>query len=333
MTTDQLGHIIKDTLVSHRFVVLPNVGAFLLRKMPARIHPIHDRIEPPKDEIRFNEAIKDNDGLLIAKLSKAQGLSYDAAESMIKSIVAEIQFELTNRSEVSIGPLGTLSTTFEGRLIFTEAKSLESWPSQFGLASIKLRPKKVERKVNIKQLAPSAKKLAVDFPVKKAVAYAAAFALLVSLGIIPMTNENNRNMASLSFASFLGKPKEVRYTARAFQPMEMSASYIAESEPKMEAIHAANDAADLKVEKVESELEAVKESNTYYVVAGSFPVKSGADDLIADLSARGFGGIYIGEYDGAHLVSYGSYASLNEAKGMKASVKLGNPDAWVLAGR
>ena len=322
MTTEHLGHIIKETLVQHRFVVLPEVGAFLLRKLPARIHPVHDRIEPPKDEIRFNEAIKDNDGLLLSKIGVA-------SEVELKSIVAKIEFDLAKKEPVDFGPLGVLKKNYDGKLIFTEAESAEVWPNHFGLNTVHLKPLEVEKKVNIKQLVPSGKKLATEFPVKKALGYAAGLALLTSLGFIPMANENNRNMAKMSFASFLGNPVEANYTPRSFKPMEVSASYINE-EPILVSEK------PIEIEKevaVEAPAEAKVMASEFFVIAGAFNSKSNATKLIDDLSSRGFGGMYVGEFDGKHLVSYGSYSSLEDARGMKASVQLGNPDAWVLAGR
>ena len=320
MTTEQLGHIIKETLVQHRFVVLPEVGAFLLRKLPAKIHPVHDRIEPPKDEVRFNEAIKDNDGLLVSRIAK-QGGNHSEAELELKSLVAKIEFNLAKKSPVDFGPLGVLKKNYDGNLIFTQAESVDVWPSHFGLGTVHLKPLEVEKKVNIKQLVPSGKKLAAEFPVKKALGYAAALALMVSMGIVPMTNENNRNMASLSFASFLGSPVEANYTPRSFQPLEVSASYISE-EPVLVS------------EKTAPVIEEVAvEASEFFVIAGAFDSKSNATNLINDLNSRGFGGMYVGKFDKKHLVSYGSYSSLADARGMKASVQLGNPDAWVLAGR
>jgi hypothetical protein len=319
MTTEQLGHIIKESLAQHRFVVLPEVGAFLLRKLPARIHPVHDRIEPPKDVVRFNEAIKDNDGMLLSKI----GIE---SEVELKGIVAKIQFNLAKKVPVDFGPLGVLKKNYDGKLIFTESDLAEVWPSHFGLSTVHLKPLEAEKKVNIKQLVPSGKKLANEFPVKKALGYAAAFALMVSMGIIPMTNENNRNMASMSFASFLGNPVMANYTARSFQPLDLTASYVSEesvlvsekpSTPTMEDI------------AVEEKFEATE----FFVIAGAFNSRSNATKLINDLNSRGFGGIYVGLFDGKHLVSYGSYSSLSDARGMKSSVQLGNPGAWVLAGR
>lgn len=325
MTTEQLGHIIKETLVQHRFVVLPEVGAFLLRKLPARIHPVHDRIEPPKDEVRFNEAIKDNDGLLVSRIAKKGG-NHSDAEIELKSLVAKIEFDLAKKVAVDFGPLGVLKKNYDGNLIFTETASADVWPSHFGLGTVHLKPLEVEKKVTIKQLVPSGKKLATEFPVKRALGYAAALALMVSLGIVPMTNENNRNMASLSFASFLGSPVEANYTPRSFQPMEVSASYIGE-----EPVLVSEKPATSIMEDVE--VVAKIEASEFFVIAGAFDAKSNATKLINDLNARGFGGMYVGKFDNKHLVSYGSYSSLNDARGMKASVQLGNPDAWVLAGR
>ncbi|MFT4680510.1 MAG: hypothetical protein ACI9YU_000338 [Flavobacteriales bacterium] len=325
MTTEQLGHIIKETLVRHRFVVLPEVGAFLLRKLPARIHSIHDCIEPPKDEVRFNEAIKDNDGLLVSSITK-QGKTHSDAELELKSLIAKIEFDLAQKAPVDFGPLGVLKKNFDGNLIFTEAVSTDVWPSHFGLRTVQLKPLEVEKSVTIKQLVPSGKKLAIELPVKKALGYAAALALMVSLGIVPMTNENNRNMASLSFASFLGSPVESSYTPRSFQPLEVSASYISEKPILVSEKPAAS-------VKKEVATEAKIEASEFFVIAGAFSSKSNATKLIIDLNSRGFGGLYVGKFDNKHLVSYGSYSSLSDARGMKASVQLGNPDAWVLAGR
>lgn len=328
MTTEQLGHIIKETLVQHRFVVLSGVGAFLLRKLPARIHPVHDRIEPPKDEVRFNEAIKDNDGLLVSRLVR-QGGNHSEAEIELKGIVAKIQFDLAKRIAIDFGPLGILKRNYDGNLIFTEAESTDVWPSHFGLNAVHLKPLEVEKKVNIKQLVPSGKKLATEFPVKKALGYAAGLALLVSLGFIPMTNENNRNLARMSFASFLGNPVEANYTPRTFQPMEVSASYVSE-----EPIIVAEKPIELEKEVAfEAPVETKITASEFFVIAGAFSSKSNATKLINDLNARGFGGMYVGKFDNKHLVSYGSYSSLEDARGMKASVQLGNPEAWVLAGR
>jgi hypothetical protein len=321
MTTEQLGHIIKESLVQHRFVVLPEVGAFLLRKLPARIHPVHDRIEPPKDVVRFNEAIKDNDGMLLSKI----GIE---SEVELKGIVAKIQFDFAKKVPVDFGPLGVLKKNYDGKLIFTEGDLAEVWPSHFGLGTVRLKPLEAKKKVNIKQLVPSGKKLANEFPVKKALSYAAALALMVSMGIIPMTNENNRNMASMSFASFLGNPVEANYTPRSYQPLGVSASYISE-EPVSEK-------PDAPIEKkipVEEPVKAKIEESEFFVIAGAFSSKSNATKLINDLDSRGFGGVYVGLFDGKHLVSYGSYSSLSDARGMRASVQLGNPGAWVLAGR
>ncbi|MFT4525256.1 MAG: hypothetical protein ACI85F_001409 [Bacteroidia bacterium] len=329
MTTEQLGHIIKETLVQHRFVVLPEVGAFLLRKLPARIHPVHDRIEPPKDEVRFNEAIKDNDGLLVSRIAK-QDRNHSDAELELKGIVAKIEFDLANKSPVDFGPLGILKRNYDGNLIFTQADSADVWPSHFGLSTVNLKPLEVEKKVNIKQLVPSGKTLAIEFPVKKALGYAAALGLMVSMGIIPMTNENNRNMASMSFASFLGSPVEANYTPRSFQPLEVSASYISE-EPVL--VSEKPVAPVIEEIAVEAPTEAKIEASQFFVIAGAFDSKANATKLIDDLDSRGFGGMYVGKFDNKHLVSYGSYSSLADARGMKASVQLGNPDAWVLAGR
>jgi hypothetical protein len=340
MTNDQLGHIINQTLESHRFVVLPEVGAFLLRSIPARINAVQDRIDPPKDVIRFNTAIKEDDGLLTTAIAKFEGIERTDAELSLKDVIGRIQFSLGQKETVSLGPIGFIKVKADRTLVFEQSETVQVWPSHFGLPTFQLQALSEEKKVSIRNLVPNGKVLAREFPVKKIVGYAAALAVVVSLGIIPLADENNRHMAALSFASFVGNPVDVRYTSRTFEPLEVSAAFISE-EPK----HRTESVKEIPVKESKALLNkelpletetlnaAIAEATEYFVIAGAFAEKSNADKLIADLSARGFGGTYVGRFDGKHLVSYGNYSSLKDAKGMKASVQLGNPDAWVLAGR
>lgn len=326
MTNEQLGHIILRTLESKRFVVLPNVGAFLLRKVPARINAVQDRIDPPKEIIRFNVSILEDEGLLTSAISKHLGLPIEQARMQMTDSVSRIRFELTKDAEANLGALGSLVLKSDKTLMFQEHPDHHIWPDHFGLPSLQLHELPQSKKAVLKQLMPKTQ----GIPVGRIAAYAASLALVVTLGIIPLSNENNRNRASLSIADLLGKEVKVHYTPRSFVPMQVSASYVSDG-PNYNS--ETTTVSEVPVEVEIPEITVEEEPKEYFVIAGGFATQKEAEQLASDLASRGFGGTYVGKFDEKHLVSYGSYSSLEDAKGMKASVAMGNPDAWVLAGR
>lgn len=325
---ERISQLIRQQLEHHRFVVVPEVGAFLLKREPARIDSTRNTILPPKDEVRFNARVTEDDGSIAAIYSKAEGLPYEEASKTIAQFSEKVKFFLETESKVVFPSLGELTKLPDGSLRFTESLELDAWPANFGLKPIGAIAK-VKEPTRIRTLVESGKKLPGDTKkLKRVLSYAAVGLIAISLGGLPLTNEHNRHIAALSIGSVFGKKVEKKYVPRDFVPLETSAAY--ESPIKEVERSVVDSEAPKEVEAPIAKTESVQASK-YFVIAGRFTSKTGADAFIHDLKSRGFGGLYVGEFDGQHLVSYGEYASIEKAEGMRNSVKLGNPDAWVLA--
>lgn len=323
-----ISKLIKEQLEHHRFVVVPSVGAFLLKREPARIDSTRNTILPPKDEVRFNARVSEDDGSLAAIYSRSEGVSFDDAGKAVAQFSEKVKFLLGTEGKVNFPSLGDLTKMPDGSLRFSEDAGMTDWPAHFGLKPVRAVAT-IKEPTRIKTLVESGKKLPGDTQkLKKVLSYAAVGLIAISLAGLPLTNEHNRHIAALSIGSVFGKKVETKYVPRDFVPLETTAAY---ESPVAQVENPVIEEEVVKSSPTESPVVEATQAIKYFVIAGRFTSKKGADAFMHDLSSRGFGGLYVGEFDGQHLVSYGEYASLETAEGMRNSVKLGNPDAWVLA--
>ena len=75
-----------------------------------------------------------------------------------------------------------------------------------------------------------------------------------------------------------------------------------------------------------------EKASFFRVIAATFATRSMADEYVAKMIARGFGAEYAGKDASGHLVAYGCYTSIEDAKKMLASVSLSNKEARVVYG-
>ncbi|MCM1451114.1 MAG: SPOR domain-containing protein [Clostridium sp.] len=92
-------------------VIIPGIGAVLARYQSARIDCDTLSIMPPTRVFAFNPMLKDSDGHLACSIAKAEGISYDAACSIVDSCAEAMLRQLHSQGEVAIGRLGILKFT------------------------------------------------------------------------------------------------------------------------------------------------------------------------------------------------------------------------------
>lgn len=88
-------------------VIVPEFGAFLASYRNARFTE-HNTMLPPSRIFSFNNDLRHNDGSLIWSVAKAQGISYQAAASIVDAEVAAMRRQLIAQGELAIGKLGLL---------------------------------------------------------------------------------------------------------------------------------------------------------------------------------------------------------------------------------
>ncbi|MDR0370270.1 MAG: SPOR domain-containing protein [Prevotellaceae bacterium] len=190
----KIGLYIEKLLAKHHYVVIPNLGGFVVQPQQAVILP--EKIIPPRCCVSFNPLLSHSDGLLAVEMSKAEHITYRQATTYIENAVAVIKKELKQNGISHIGNIGVLHKIKGGQLLFTPSANASFLPENLGLTEIYYREKSGTNDL-------TASRTPVR-PAGKTFRYAAAAALLVAVSWFS-PNEHLDREANLR-ADFLSLP-------------------------------------------------------------------------------------------------------------------------------
>lgn len=137
----QIAEHIKYLLTCHDCVVLPTVGAFVVRYEAARLDTAGTTFIPPCRTVGFNSAITHDDALLTTSVSRREGISYTRAAAEVSAAVESLTNILDVCGEVNIDRVGTITRHPSGALDFTPAASASVANAAFmALPQLSLEP-------------------------------------------------------------------------------------------------------------------------------------------------------------------------------------------------
>lgn len=99
-------------------VVVPRLGAFIIRHIDAHYDSIKRQFIPPTATVIFNPELDHNDGMLANSIARACSISYDEALQELNEQVASLKETLKNEGRADLGSIGTFSLDGKRR-IFT----------------------------------------------------------------------------------------------------------------------------------------------------------------------------------------------------------------------
>jgi nucleoid DNA-binding protein len=134
----RLENAVTELLSTHECVVIPNLGAFLLRSFPASANPFSGEIKPSGQTLFFNPSITNDDGLLLTHWRHQTGLDYTSAQLAIKDLVAFIINSVKTARSCSFGQLGNFFLHNDNKLLFLPSSALNLSKAAFGLGNIVL---------------------------------------------------------------------------------------------------------------------------------------------------------------------------------------------------
>ena len=91
-----MDEIIVELILEHNCVIIPSFGGFVSKDIGASIDFVKGTILPPSKHLLFNIQLKNNDGLLTAAMSRAQGITFLEANELISKTVHNIQSDLSS---------------------------------------------------------------------------------------------------------------------------------------------------------------------------------------------------------------------------------------------
>lgn len=288
---------IEYLLLRHDCVVIPGLGAFINVCIAPSIDEITWMLTPPRHEIRFNAAMRDDDGLLAHSFARKYGVSHREGVEMVAREVSAVVSELNTDGEVTFGRLGVLSLEAEGRLRFYPISSLGKYESQLGYYAVSIRPKAAESadEANSGKFI-SEPKISEDMrknvrhlnfeknyyiPINKSFAKVAACLIVIFTVVFatfnPVNDSRLEDKASVLPINAITPAKEIE---------KVAAKDIAASEDDVNA-ESANVKSDITTEEENVVLEAKNEA-VYHLIVGTFGNRKMADDYIAQHAGDGY---------------------------------------------
>jgi hypothetical protein len=114
----EIARDIKELLIEHGKVVIPNFGGFTSSYQPAVVDGITGQIHPPALQLAFDTNLQINDGLLVDFLRQKHRITATAAQDMIDAFVTDIQ-NLFSHNEIAVLPeVGRFYRDFSGKTQF-----------------------------------------------------------------------------------------------------------------------------------------------------------------------------------------------------------------------
>ena len=140
----KIGKYISELLFENDFVILPEMGEFSTKYIPAKFVPELKKVESPSKVITFNESNKSGGGLLIEYIAKKESISSGEAREFVSNFVNEMQDSLKSGKKVELDNVGVFSMSESGQLLFDADTSINYLGDSSGMPPVKEPSRKSE---------------------------------------------------------------------------------------------------------------------------------------------------------------------------------------------
>ncbi len=309
---EALNAYLRDLLIIHDCVILPNFGGFVGNYEAAK-KAEEDYFSPPRKNIAFNPQLKNNDGLLANTVVAIEKVSYDEAMQRISAFTSNLKKELKAKGEYTIPAVGKLQMGKEQRVLFTPEATSNLLASSIGMQTFQMTPLQSQVKVTTQE-----KGRIITMPLlrKVLVASVSGFALF-SLLLRPNQVEN-LSLSSIApvYSSEVAVPAtEITTTHK--KPMQVQKTVKVVSDNTLES----------KAEKV-----TVVAQKNYHIIAGCFVDRENAEIQQMKLAKKGITSDVFQYSKHLTAVSAGAFDTFKDAKVVLDQLQAENnvKSAWIL---
>ena len=306
-----LENYISDLLYRYDCVTIPEFGAFLTKKVSAKVHETTHAFYPPKKVLSFNEQLQHNDGLLASYISEVEKTPYEMASQKINDQVKSIKSSLVQGKTLTLQNIGDLSLNSDGKIVFEPSYHINYLTDSFGLSQF--TSTSVSREVYKEEVE--------------------AIEKVIPITVTPEKRRSARPLLKYAAVALIA------LTAGGFVASNYYVNKI-EAHNQL-AQEEANEQLDAKVQEatfvIENPLPAAtltveKQTGNYHIVAGAYRVAENSQTKVEQLQALGYKARMIGvnKY-GLHEVVYASYQTSEEAlKALRQIRREHNASAWLM---
>ena len=263
-------------LQSHDCVIIPGLGAVLGHGTVAHYDEKQQTWMPPKRVLSFNPELSRTDGLLATSVARRDGISIEAANSVVKSAVEQMRRIFESEGALELGKIGKLTFTEHGSMAFETADTSWLSPDTLWLPEVS-----VNKVVTASQLAHKHERVErrnenLRIALRRTGQIAASIAVILILGFMVKTGMSDiRHGQFASLAPIKGETIEIE------KPVEACVPTVEIAEPEI-----LEQPAEVIAEPKEEKSESVRfnDSDKYFLIVASLANQAEADKYIKNHS-------------------------------------------------
>ncbi len=313
---------IEYLLMRHDCVVASGLGAFLIHETPASYDSNTQRFNPPSRALGFNPEVRHNDGLLVASVSRREGISVDSAKNEIENQVAAIRHQLELNGEVQIGNLGMLHRGVNPESpVFEPSATSMSTMRYAGLLPLDVKPLLEETEDAQVDVEESPHLLTIPTPLK---VVASIVVIMVALGILYSTTSLVHG-PEMNFATLdTGLSSQIEASMPLEATVDTSLEPALSREIQLNISKPADAESNFGVAESNSSDARFKDSDRYLLVVASYPSGSQAMRHI-----NGNPDMKMVEMDGNYRVYVATCPTIRDARAEAQILSATYPNVWV----
>ena len=151
-----IAEAISELMYLRDTVVVPGLGAFVKKPVPAKVNPVANYFTAPSCEIEFDPNLREDNDLIVNYIIEKNEITEDEARRLLMTFVNDCFNSLKTGGKVTLNQLGTLSHDWAGDLVLERDKSFNYNADAFGLCdfspiSIAMAKSKDDIKAEIEQ--------------------------------------------------------------------------------------------------------------------------------------------------------------------------------------
>lgn len=313
---------IEYLLLCHDCVVVPGLGAFLVNDTHAYYDPKTCHFFPPKRTLGFNPEVRHNDGLLVASISRKEGMSIENARMALESEITAMRHQLGLTGEIAMGNLGSLHKGVNPDApVFEPSNYSLSSLRYAGLKPITIQPVISETDVESEVEDNTLRIVSIPAPLK---IVASIVVIMVALGILYSTRGLVRG-PEMTFASL-----DTGISSKVDTALPLNVSVDSALEPALSreiALNISYPAIENNAEVSEGENSGgmnFSDTDRYLLVVASLPSHNSALRHI-----NGNPDLRIIEMDGNYRVYVGTAPTITAARSIANDIVSQYPNVWV----
>lgn len=344
----ELARHIENLLFTNDCVIVPQLGGFVTRYVPARFDAEEGLYLPPCRSVGFNPQLQLNDGLLVQSYMQVADLSYPEAVQQLESDVNQLKQQLQSEGFYSLEGIGQLTLGLNGKYGFEPAERGVVSPQLYAMEPVvahslqqhgHISATSYKRKLSGKRIRHATSRRSYTISINRRVADACIAALVALVVYFAWANDfttpNETSQASVSSSFvFLNQhlPEVVTPSPRQTTNSQPAIAQSASKQNTSVTAASTTTPQPASTTTAQSSPELKAADKPYAIVLVSSITQHNAKRYVQQLSQQGIEGAYVQTTPRMVRVLYKHYATAEEAQSVLNKMRSHEQfhDAWVI---